>query len=168
MSFRQNVKKDLFQAHIQTQNSMLCLVTWIWTWLPPNNSVKSNLKKSKLKHISRHSSERGMIPPFIFDPPLLGIPPLKKFHHPPLFNKNFRRSLSSLIYTKSNKVHVRVVQREVWSLFFCISPWKSLDIPLFSLDHTWPIESVSCKKELMWRGVWTPLYFWSPLLGIPP
>ena len=50
-----------------------------------------------------HSSERGLIPPFIFDPPLLDIPPLKKISSsPPLFNKNFRRGLSSLIYTKSH------------------------------------------------------------------
>ena len=41
----------------------------------------------------------GSDPPFIFDPPLLGIPPLKKFPHPPFLTKIFDAVYQAL-YTR--------------------------------------------------------------------
>ena len=49
----------------------------------------------------RHSSERGLIPPLFLIPPFR-YPPLKKFPHPPLFNKNFPCRPSSFIHSRGH------------------------------------------------------------------
>ena len=115
---------------------------------------------TKVTHTNLHSSELGLSP-------LLGIP-LKKISSSPLFNKTFLRGLSSLKYSKSHLVHVRVVQRGVWYLFFYIFPWKSLNTSLLVQITHGLLSLLGGKRSKSGERSEPPFIIDPPLLGIPP
>ena len=118
--------------------------------------------------IQSHFGERSD-PPFIFDSSLLGIPPLKKISSSsPLFNKNFLRGLSSLIYSKNHQVHVRVVQRGVWSHFYFVTLLEKVLIYPFLVQITHALLSLLGAKRSNSGGVWTSPLFLISSFGYPP
>ena len=112
-----------------------------------------------------YTVRRGVWSPTLFLILPFGYPSLKKSPCPPIFNKNFYAVYQALYTRKATRCMISCNSKRGLIPLFCIFSWKSLDIPLFSSDYTWSIKPLRCKKELM-QG--RPLYFWSPLLGIPP
>ena len=106
---------------------------------------------------------QGSDPSFYSWSPLFGIPP----RHP-FLKKNFFAIYQAWYTRKATRCMFAWFKEGSNPSFFCISPWKSLNTPLFSSDYTWSIEPLRCQKGLnSGRGLSPPFIFDPPFWVSP-